>query len=287
MNCLIENGKERAYRRALALDFDGTIASHGEIRPWAEELLENRVPGDVIRLIVTGRSLTSLRSSWSPPWPIDALIYSSGAGIYSCRRDEIVYQRELDTGETQTAIEILLEGRVDFMIHDPIPDNHCFRYHHEKGHPDFLERIKAYLSYARPFSYENYLPEPSCQLLAVGTQEDFYPDLYNRLVSSGFGVVHTTSPLDGESIWMEIFPKDVSKGVTLSLLCTSLDFGPESVFALGNDYNDYTMLQWAKHAYLVNEAPEELKKEFPVAGSMEGDSIPSLLLSWLKEGRLV
>lgn len=281
MSSLTELARGGRYRRALALDFDGTIAMEGRIRPWAEELLEGAVPEDTLRLIVTGRSFMSLAAAWTRPWPIDLLIYSSGAGIYSCADKEILYQRNLSGDDTREAVRLLLKRKVDFMIHDPIPDNHRFRYHHEKGHPDFLKRIRHYLPFARPFDPGDESPDASCQLLAVGDRDDLYPGLYQELRNAGFGVIHTTSPLDGESIWMEIFPKDVSKGQTLALLCDQLKIPDSRVFALGNDYNDYSMLRWAGNAFLVKEAPEELKREFPVAGSMADEGVPKRLKEWL------
>ena len=63
-----------------------------------------------------------------------------------------------------------------------------------------------------------------------------------------FSVIKATSPLDGESVWIEIFPPMVSKSLAVQWLIDNIGFSMKNVCAVGNDYNDedFTPLGWAQ-----------------------------------------
>jgi hydroxymethylpyrimidine pyrophosphatase-like HAD family hydrolase len=80
-------------------------------------------------------------------------------------------------------------------------------------------------------------------------------------------VIRSTSPLDGKSIWIEIFPKTVSKGLAAAWLCQRLGCDPANVIGIGNDYNDIDLLNWTQHSFVVENAPYELKQKFQITES--------------------
>ncbi len=90
-------------------------------------------------------------------------------------------------------------------------------------------------------------------------------------------VIRATSPLDGESAWIEIFPAHVSKGHTAQWLCDFLKIDKESSLAIGNDYNDYDMLEWAEKSYVVQNAPQDLLERYKVIPSNDKDGVATVL----------
>lgn len=82
-------------RSLIALDFDGTMAVGGNPVASVVKLLECGLPRDVVRVVATGRSLASIRESWPEPWPLDYLIFSSGAGLYDCSSRRLCWKRHL------------------------------------------------------------------------------------------------------------------------------------------------------------------------------------------------
>jgi len=77
-----------------------------------------------------------------------------------------------------------------------------------------------------------------------------------------FSVIQATSPLDHKSSWIEVFHKDVSKSKAVSWLSNRLKIKKEDVISVGNDYNDEDLLSWSGQAYVVNNAPDSLKRKF-------------------------
>lgn len=82
------------------------------------------------------------------------------------------------------------------------------------------------------------------------------------LALPGFQVIRTTSPLDGASTWIEIFPRGVNKAAAASWLWRAARESALARVAVGNDYNDLDLLDWAEHAFVVGNAPAELRARY-------------------------
>ncbi|MCD6566236.1 MAG: HAD family phosphatase, partial [Bacteroidales bacterium] len=85
----------------------------------------------------------------------------------------------------------------------------------------------------------------------------------------GYHVERTTSPLDGKSIWTEIFPRGISKGSGSLFLANKLNISLPDIMAVGNDYNDITMLDWTENSFIVSNSADELCEMYEVVGANE------------------
>ena len=94
-------------------------------------------------------------------------------------------------------------------------------------------------------------------------------------------MVRTTSPLDGESVWIEIFPNHVSKGTTAAWLAERLGIEPYDTAAVGNDYNDLDLLGWAHRSYVVENAPEDLSPGSMAVASNDESGVAMAVEHWL------
>ncbi|UCE08687.1 MAG: HAD family phosphatase [bacterium] len=252
----------------VVTDLDGTLLNPQQ-QISDEDLQSLKLLGNnkIYRVIATGRSLYSLNKVLPPDFPIDCLIFSSGAGIINWNTKEILYAQSLKPDEVEIIANLLIEMSIDFMIHKPIPDNHHFFYYQTGNENlDFERRIKIYEKFAQPLKIASKAFGSACQLLAIIPNDiSIYESIKNRL--TWFKVIRTTSPLDGTSIWVEIFPEAVSKGSAAAYLCQRLGCSPDSVLGIGNDYNDLDLLNWTEHSVVVENAPYELKQKFEITDS--------------------
>jgi hydroxymethylpyrimidine pyrophosphatase-like HAD family hydrolase len=99
----------------------------------------------------------------------------------------------------------------------------------------------------------------------------------------GFNVIQTTSPLDGESTWIEIFPTTVSKSLTAAWLAEELGVDRSRTVAVGNDYNDLDLLEWSASSYVVANAPTDLKSRFPSVASNNDAGVAETVTRWLAQ----
>lgn len=249
--------------KIVVTDFDGTLLnSKSRISDKDYSTLVKLGDMGIVRAIATGRSPYSFSNVVPSDFPIDYLIFSSGAGAMKWQSKEIAYTTELSPNEVQVIVNELMRHNVDFMVHEPIPSNHRFLYHKAgNSNPDFERRIDIYNQFCQPYIPGVIYDTPATQILAVlPCNVKWFENLKKRFPT--LKVIRATSPLDGTSIWMEIFRKNVSKAYGIEWLCNELKIKPNDVVTVGNDFNDLDMLCQFDNCFVVNNAPDELKVQF-------------------------
>lgn len=265
------------YHGMLVSDLDGTLI-HGNrsFSPADLRALEELKSGNILRVIATGRSLFSARQvlDGAAPDLVDYLIFSSGAGVLNLRSARLLRSEVMSPGEVKQVLLHLIDERDDFMVHRPIPRNHHFVYYRNRGdNPDFLRRLDIYREFAVPHTAGSgeHFSDGACQVLVVIPPGDDAVSRVERLrtMFPGLSVLRATSPIDGRSTWLELFPKTVSKAQAAEHLRDLHGVPPERTAALGNDYNDEDLLDWAHRAYLVESGPCRLARRYTtVAGGL-------------------
>ena len=115
--------------KLFASDLDGTLLPHnGTFFDKDIATLHELGKKGVVRVIATGRSLHFSRMAIPTDFPIDYLIFSSGAGIVRWPSGELLNKAELGGLQTSFLITYLKDHMLSFMIHKAIPAEHCFYY---------------------------------------------------------------------------------------------------------------------------------------------------------------
>ncbi len=276
----------KAPRGLFITDFDGTLLrSDRTVARVDLDALETLGRRAVVRVIATGRSLYSFNTAVARILPVDFIIFSMGAGVLQYPADRLVRAVSLEPPEAMQATTVLQRCGLDFMVHRPIPHNHWFRYHRSTAdNPDFERRLSRYRRFATPFMETTDDFDSASQLLAVVPRRDSRNVLEKvRDLLPEFNVVQTTSPLDGESTWIEIFPATVSKSLTAAWLAEKLGIAKEGTVAVGNDYNDLDLLEWAAESYVVDNAPADLKTRFAGVASNDHGGVAAAAMRWIKK----
>jgi HAD superfamily hydrolase (TIGR01484 family) len=265
-------------------DFDGTLLRSD--RSFSDSDLNALIRlGElgIIRAIATGRSIYSINTVSISNLPVDFILFSSGAGISRHPDGRIIRKVSMEPHEVSLAIKILQANNLDFMVHHPIPDNHIFSYFESTSdNPDFITRIELYHQFAKPLETATDGFGNATQLLAILPPADNRPViamLKNAL--PGFNIIQTTSPLDGQSTWIEIFPTTVSKSLTAAWLSAAYGLKADRALSVGNDYNDLDLLEWAGCSFVVDNAPHDLKSRFPVVASNDECGVAEAINRWL------
>ncbi|MFO8053744.1 MAG: HAD-IIB family hydrolase, partial [Bacteroidales bacterium] len=115
--------------KLVATDMDGTLLNDAQqVSESNIKTLKGLETNGIIRVVATGRSYYSFRQLVSPDFPIDYLVFSTGAGIMNWKTKDLIYSRYLEAEKVKVIARIFFNQRVDFMIHHIIPDNHYFDY---------------------------------------------------------------------------------------------------------------------------------------------------------------
>jgi hypothetical protein len=249
-------------------DLDGTLFNdQQEVDQENIDTLQALTEKNIIRVVATGRNLYSALNRLDENFPIDYMIFSSGAGIYHWKKKKLIHSDYLPRDKVEHIANLLVEYNIDFMVHEMIPENHKFVYYRSnKDNPDFERRFQIYKDFAEPLDPLKETYQHSCQVIAITRdKEDLYTILNHKI--QGVKIIRATSPLDGESIWIEIFPEGVSKGHGVDWLCRYTGVDPSKTLGIGNDYNDLDLLNFTALSYVVDNSPDELKNFYPTCRS--------------------
>jgi len=252
-------------------DLDGTLlGSDGTFVQRDLDALEALSRHGVKTAVATGRSLHSFINSPGADLAVDYIIFTTGAGVAAQPGYELLYQVNLSPEMVVRTLEIMSNSSLDFMMHHPLPDNHIYLYRRvNQDNTDFESRIERHHEFGQPLDNFNLngFGEAS-QFIAIvppGKSLDALEALSNGLPD--LSVVLATSPLDHESSWIELFHPEVSKGKTAAWLASELDIDCGNTIAVGNDYNDLDLLEWAAHSFVVENAPDDMKSRFETVSS--------------------
>ncbi len=271
-------------------DFDGTLL-RSDRRFSNDDLEALKQLGEcgIVRAIATGRSIYSINTISISSLPVDFLIFSSGAGINRHPGGRIIRKTGLEAHQVSQAIQILQANRLDFMVHHPIPENHAFGYFKSTpDNADFNRRIELYHQFAKPLDANTDGFDMATQLLAVVPPDDTRPLIQTlRKALPDFNIIQTTSPLDGHSTWIEIFPATVSKSLAAAWLAKAFSLDAQQALAVGNDYNDLDLLEWAGSSFVVANAPQDLTDRFPKVASNNECGVAEAVHRWLASSSFI
>jgi len=265
----------------VVTDLDGTLlnAAH-QIGPTDREALLALGERGVCRVAATGRNLYSLRRVLAPADPFDYVVFSSGAGALDWRAQALIRSTAIPCEQVCRCVHALVVQGASFMVHEPVPENHRFVYHEaESLATDFRQRCALYGAYCREWQPTETFARGASQFVVI-----MPPDLgrFEHLAQAvaGLSVVRTTSPLDGVSLWMEVFAPGTNKSGAAAFLAARLGVGSEATYALGNDFNDADLLDWAGHSCVTANAPAELRSRFPVVRSHDESGFAHAAAVW-------
>ena len=274
----------------VATDLDGTLLGpdHTLDRRDAAALHQLGRTG-VVRVVATGRSLRAAERVLEPGFPIDYLVVSSGAGVLEWRSRRLLRQHRFEAADGERVARVLDGLGVDFMAHSPVPDDHRFRYVRARGvNPDFERRVGRYDEFATRWEVADgggIAPSgAACQFVAIVGGDEAHIVDQARSALPGFEVVRSTSPLDGQSIWVEVRPPGVGKARAVAWLAARHRLDAARTAAVGNDYNDSEMLAWSANAFVVGNAPPELRERFRVVSPNDAGGFSEVVEALRRDG---
>jgi hydroxymethylpyrimidine pyrophosphatase-like HAD family hydrolase len=266
----------------LATDLDGTLLGSKRTVSRADwDALVALGERGIVRVIATGRSLYSARKVLTSDLPIDYLVYSSGAGAITWPGEEPVFGHSMAADLAQVVDAELQRLGCDFMAQYPAPDTHKFSYVGCSGarNLDFDHRIELYQEHAT--ARRGALGHAVSQFVVVSRQMGgvaLFEELKQRLAQCN--VVRTTSPLDDHSVWIEVFPANVSKAAGCAAIARKHMIEPAQTMGIGNDFNDLDMLDWVGSAFVVANGPAEMRGRYEVVASNDAGGLSQAIARW-------
>ena len=275
-----------AQPHLVVTDLDGTLLdSTARLGGANRRALEALGRNGTLRVVATGRSLYSARTVMPADFPVDYLVFSGGVGVVSWEDRRLLHSRAMTPGMVTGLVARLRALSLDFMVHHAAPDTHRFRFYRAScGNTDFDRRIERYARFSQRLCGGFPGGTEVSQLIVVEPPgAASHLDLLAREFED-VHVVRTTSPLDHASTWIELFPRGVSKSHASDWIRTRHGIGRAHTVAVGNDYNDLDMLEWAERACVVSNAPPSMRARFEVVRSNDEGGFTDAVRPLLPDG---
>lgn len=299
MSELSERHNIKKYQGLFVVDLDGTLlTSEKRIAPVDLDALSRLQQMDFLVAVATGRSNHSFdllmeELGYMDPdrlFPVDYVIFSTGAGILDYPGNRLLKKFSLSSADVRRAAAYLENAGLDFMIHRPVPDTHHFHYSHKgSDNPDFYRRLEIYSDFATlltPEALHNF--GEATEIICIVPGHNDLNSIKGHEVAAKIAdacrqcnVIKATSPLDGRSMWIEIFPPTVSKSQAVEWLADSLGLQRNTVGAVGNDYNDEDLLHWSGQSFIVANGPPSLTALFQRVASNDNGGVNEAVSRWL------
>lgn len=239
--------------RLIGLDLDGTTlnAAH-QIPVRTQEAVAAARARGVHVVFVTGRMYQSA-APFARQLGLDGLPMGTynGAAIWDYPSGRMLYHEPLPLGACKK-VAAFCEAR-GLHLNAYVDD--------ELYVPDMGERTRNYIAVAGVKAHAVgslflWLAKPSTKLLIVDEPEmvqALRPEV-KELLGPTF---HVTSSIPS---FLEITHEGATKGVALQWIARSLGIPREQVMAVGDAFNDLSMLQWAGTSVAMTHSPDEIKR---------------------------
>lgn len=259
----------------VVTDLDGTLLQTDQsISPRDTETLERLGNLGVCRVAATGRNLYKVRQVLNENSPFDFVIVSSGAGIMDWKSQQLIRAISIPAATTGEIIRFLIGENQNFKVSRELPDNHNFAWWESYDCPELTRYVEHHKKFGDAVKIDPDEPYISSQLLMFFPSESNQFELFKEKILLAFpelSVIRTTSPLNSDYTWMEIFPNGVSKAHGIEEICRITGIARENTMGIGNDFNDLEMLDFTQHSYVVGNAPEELKIKYLISLAHDKD----------------
>ncbi len=251
---------------SVIIDLDGTLLNDDKkVGDKDYQTLVNIGKQNIVRIIATGRSLYSFYQVLNNDFPIDYLIFAAGGGIMNFKTKEIIKSFSIKKDDVIKIVNKLDTLKIDFQIRENIPNGHSYSYKkYSNNNPDFDRLNSLYKSYAHELIDFNSITSSS-RIICIHENDSLVNQIEKEF--SEFSIIRATSPIDNQSVWMEIYPKGVNKGTAVKYLFEKLNLSLLNTIGIGNDYNDIHFMDIIENSFMVNNTPNDLKEKYSVTVS--------------------
>ncbi|SDY22959.1 hypothetical protein SAMN05421736_101724 [Evansella caseinilytica] len=259
--------------KLIATDLDGTLLNErGEVSEENAQAIKKAVSKGIKFVVATGRSYDAANKPLQDAGLSCPIICLNGANTYDSKKtlirsvpmDNAVCQKILTTcedagmyieiftnqGGYSVSREYFMEVLVDIIksINSDATEEDVRAYAEQRFQNEHVQFIDH---------FEPVLANPDVEIykfLSFSFHKEVLKEVSDKL-SAEDGVVITSSG----HINLEFNHPDAQKGIALEMLANSMGISMEDVMALGDNFNDKSMLERAGRGVAMENAPEAIK----------------------------
>ena len=267
--------------RLVALDLDGTLLnSRHEVSAATTRALQTLRRHGVSIALVTGRRFRNVARIVQEHGLGDITIVHNGAVIRR-QNGDLLFFEELDPSVCHDIIDA--SSRLDqfpLLLVDPLQTRVFFQAaaYRNNARSEYLTRNQNDAVEVQSL-HDALTGAPVIQMLfthAIAPLQECKRQLIEQFAKRAT-ILETSYP-DRDHVFVDVIHRNCSKGRALAWLMRRENLSPGEVMAFGDNHNDLEMLQIAGHAFLMDNADDDLKRlGFHIAPANDQDGVAQIV----------
>lgn len=252
---ILKDGK-RLTIKLVAIDMDATLLnSQQEITLLTKQAIAQALKQGVKIVLCSGRPLAGILP-YARQLGIDGsqqYIITYNGGVIQTATGQLIQEHMLTAADFEPLSQFSAQHQVHFNVLDN--QSHVYTLDHEVNFYTLMQasEMQAGITILDPSDLPIQFPLAK----AVLTGEKKQIDQIEPLLGAEFGQKH--SIVRSMPIMLEVAHSLATKGRALRDLAEELDFALDEVMAIGDELNDYTMLQTAGTAVVMKNGNPKMK----------------------------
>lgn len=259
--------------KLIAVDIDGTLLnSQGILTEKTRKAIQEAVDAGVIFVICTGRPIQGVKSLNEQINRDLPFITYNGAMVIKGRSKEILYERSLSTKLAEEIYHLGSKYNTSIIVWS---DNKLYVNTENEKTKKYSESINT--PYIKIDSISD-IPTEITKMLWYDDHEKlakYQADFKDKIDK---GIVHHFS----RPFYLEFVDQKATKGIAIQKLCEVYGFTINQTIAVGDGYNDLSMIKEAGLGVAMENAPDDIKKEAQyITTSCDKDGVANVIYEFI------
>ncbi len=239
---------------ALFLDIDGTILrSDHSLSPRVAQAISDIAEAGTLVCLATGRSWEALKPLYTQLELTGPTVCYNGAMVVEGADGRIIFEKDMDEEVARAAVDLARSRGLELVAY-----RHSQLLFENKG-----KEIRAYLKRvsipSSAVNFDDFEQLSFTKAIIIASPELLLPvkeDLEQRFGSDKLSATYS------DRRFLEMMGGGVDKGFGLREVCLLHGIDPAKSVAMGDGWNDWTLLKAAGDAWVMDGAADDLKAHF-------------------------
>lgn len=237
--------------RALFLDLDGTsLNDNNALSPALTEILTTLKKKGIEIIFSTGRSFAGSKLFADAIGGTNYIINYNGARVFDFKNNRVLSETTLPKPVLEKVFTF-----ADKFRHSPIFYHNNIIYTKDGSAHHYTcpgERFEVLTP------HHDWVNETLTKALFIVPEEEIHE---RRLIATDY--FEDASVYTSAQTYLEIMPKGINKSVGAQHVLERLNLAPENCVAFGDQLNDFELLKFVKHPFVMANATDILLEHFP------------------------
>lgn len=265
--------------KLIAVDIDGTLLnSKGELTQRTRDAIHKAWKDGIVFTISTGRPIQGVMPLVEEIGLDIPLITYNGSMVLTATTREVIYQRVMEAHAVRDVYKLGISWDVTMLVWS---NNRLYT-----NRVDELSEKYSSLTNT-PLELIESLEELEEEITKILWYDEV--ERINEMLASIPGVFQNESVVYHTSrpYFLEFVDKGASKAIAIEVLSQNYQIEREQVIAIGDSYNDESMLEYAGLGVAMGNAPEDIKAIADViTASCDEDGVAAAIEKYVYGGTL-